>query len=292
MFIRVLPALEGDEWREMRNRLSPAFTASKLKHMFSHINKCASQFAKFLVTREGARTQPLEFKSAFTRLTNDVIATSAFGLEINTAAQAFIFFFAGYETVATLLAFMAHELAENPEIQARLREEIDNSISEEPLSYESVLGMKYLEMVVSGKINFFNIKIKNSCVFICLLIITSAMHQLRAPHQILQHLSILETLRKYPPAIATDRVCIKNYKVPGTDKVIEAGIALGLPIFGLHRDPEYFPSPDKFDPERFSDENRPKIKPYTYIPFGVGPHNCIGMHFYNYIFTQICSFVF
>jgi len=68
----------------MRNRLSPAFTASKLKHMFSHINKCASQFAKFLVTRKGARTQPLEFKSAFTRLTNDVIATSAFGLEINS----------------------------------------------------------------------------------------------------------------------------------------------------------------------------------------------------------------
>jgi len=75
--------------------------------------------------------------------------------DLDIAAQAFIFFFAGYETVATLLAFMAHELAENPEIQARLREEIDNSISEEPLSYESVLRMKYLEIIVSGTINFF-----------------------------------------------------------------------------------------------------------------------------------------
>jgi cytochrome P450 family 9 len=66
------------------------------------------------------------------------------------AAQAFIFFFAGYETVATLLSFLAHELAENPEIQDKVRQEIDQTISDEGLSYESVMGMKYLEMVVSG----------------------------------------------------------------------------------------------------------------------------------------------
>jgi len=53
---------------------------------------------------------------------------------------------------------MAHELAENPEIQARLREEIDNSIREEPLSYDSVVGMKYLDMVVSGKKHNINLK--------------------------------------------------------------------------------------------------------------------------------------
>jgi hypothetical protein len=51
--------------------------------MFPHISKCASQFAKFVVSRPGARTEPLEFKSVFTRMTNDVIATSAFGVETN-----------------------------------------------------------------------------------------------------------------------------------------------------------------------------------------------------------------
>jgi Cytochrome P450 len=70
------------------------------------------------------------------------------------AAQAFLFFFAGYETVSTLLAFAAHELAENPDIQERLREEIDQAINNDGLSYDSVMGMKYLEMVVSG--NFAN----------------------------------------------------------------------------------------------------------------------------------------
>ncbi|CAB3362063.1 Hypothetical predicted protein [Cloeon dipterum] len=348
LFARSLPGLKGDEWREMRNKLSPAFTASKLKHMFPHISKCASQFAKFLLTREGAKTQPIEFKTfgvetnavqnpeekfyknaqimtdfgalrslialgfmvfpklmaalgfSFTpkdvtnyfkqlikgameyrekknisrpdmlqllmaaqkgKLKNEAdedvgtvgedIADSELhkkhmatkksdSIKItdeDIAAQAFIFFFAGYETVATVLAFLAHELAENPEVQERLREEVDATIQEGPLSYESVMGMKYLDMVIS------------------------------------------ETLRKYPPAVGTDRTCIKNYKIPGTDHVIEAGMILSVPIFPLHRDPEYFPEPEKFDPERFSEENKADIKPYTYLPFGVGPHNCIGMRF-------------
>jgi cytochrome P450 len=57
--------------------------------------------------------------------------------------------------VATLLAFVAHELAENPEIQTKLREEIDQAINDDGLTYDSVMGMKYLEMVVSGSINIY-----------------------------------------------------------------------------------------------------------------------------------------
>lgn len=46
---------------------------------------------------------------------------------------------------------MAHELAENPEIQDKLREEIDQALNDDGLSYDSVMGMKYLDMIVSGK---------------------------------------------------------------------------------------------------------------------------------------------
>ena len=56
-------------------------------------------------------------------------------------------------------------------------------------------------------------------------------------------------------------------------------MSLFIPIWCLHHDPQYFPDPEKFDPERFSDENRDKIDPDTYIPFGVGPRNCIGSRF-------------
>lgn len=45
------------------------------------------------------------------------------------------------------------------------------------------------------------------------------------------------------------------------------------------RDPKYYPDPETFDPERFSDDNKSNIEPMSYLPFGVGPRNCIGSSF-------------
>jgi cytochrome P450 len=50
-------------------------------------------------------------------------------------------------------------------------------------------------------------------------------------------------------------------------------------VEGIHHDPEYYPNPDRFDPERFMPENRHKLIPYTFLPFGIGPRNCVGMRF-------------
>nr|CAD7416316.1 unnamed protein product [Timema poppensis] len=87
----------------------------------------------------------------------------------------------------------------------------------------------------------------------------------------------------YPPASAMDRVCVKPYWIPPSGNqpgmAFREGDILEIPIFGLHRDKEYFPEPDKFDPERFSNENKHKIKPFSFIPFGIGPRSCIGNRF-------------
>jgi cytochrome P450 family 9 len=79
----------------------------------------------------------------------------------------------------------------------------------------------------------------------------------------------------------TDRICVKDYVVEVDDKkfTFEKGTSFYVPITAYHHDPKYFSDPEKFDPERFSEENKSKIDPDTYLPFGIGPRNCIGSRF-------------
>ncbi|KAJ8916089.1 hypothetical protein NQ315_004455 [Exocentrus adspersus] len=163
--------------------------------------------------------------------------------DIDITAQAMIFFFASFESVSSLMCFLSYELAVNSDVQDKLRKEIRNTLKEcgGKLNYESLLKMKYMDMVVS------------------------------------------EGLRKWPSALALDRVCTKPYTIqPASEERplhLEEGTAVLFPTMGIHRDPQYYPDPERFDPERFSDENIGNIKPYTYFPFGLGPRSCIGSRF-------------
>ncbi|XP_041959210.1 cytochrome P450 3A27-like isoform X1 [Alosa sapidissima] len=88
---------------------------------------------------------------------------------------------------------------------------------------------------------------------------------------------INETLRLYPPAARIDRICKKTVDVGGV--IIPKGTAVMVPNFVLQRDPELWTDPERFKPERFSKENKESIDPYSYMPFGLGPRNCLGMRF-------------
>lgn len=90
------------------------------------------------------------------------------------------------------------------------------------------------------------------------------------------HQVISETLRLYPPAPILDRVSVEDYKIPGTDVVLEKGTPVYISLTGLHRDPKYYRDPLSFNPDRYTDENKNEIPPSTYIPFGEGPRVCIG----------------
>ncbi|KAK7072391.1 Cytochrome P450 3A4 [Halocaridina rubra] len=52
-----------------------------------------------------------------------------------------------------------------------------------------------------------------------------------------------------------------------------------VPVWSYHYDERYWPDPYEFKPERFMSENKDNIKSGTYLPFGVGPRNCIGQRF-------------
>ncbi|XP_011705528.1 PREDICTED: cytochrome P450 9e2-like [Wasmannia auropunctata] len=340
LFSKNIFALRGDRWREMRNILSPSFTASKMKFMFDLLSKCSHDFVDYLVDHPEL-CHTIETKEVFRRYTTDVIATSAFGISVNSmkdqnnefyvkgvetikfptgllamiklmilmkypwfaksigltffspntakffkkiiqetlrareeqgivrpdmihllmqsrdkedtvhkmslndiVSQAFIFFIAGFETSATLMCLVAHELAVNRDVQDRLYQEVQQHLVDGngEISYESLMKMSYMDMVTS------------------------------------------ETLRKYPLTVFLDRRCAKRYELPPSQPgcknvIVEPNDGLLFPAYAIQRDPKYFPNPDKFDPERFSEENKDNVFPYTYLPFGLGPRKCIGNRF-------------
>ncbi|CAG2177842.1 unnamed protein product, partial [Oppiella nova] len=87
---------------------------------------------------------------------------------------------------------------------------------------------------------------------------------------------IPETLRLFPSAIFLERVPNEDYELKGTGITIKKDHVVHIPTYAIHRDPDNFVDPEVFRPERFLSENIAH-NPYTYLPFGAGPRNCIGM---------------
>ncbi|KAF7283050.1 hypothetical protein GWI33_001526, partial [Rhynchophorus ferrugineus] len=155
------------------------------------------------------------------------------------AGQVLLFFTAGFETSSTTMSFALLQLTQYPDIQEKMREEARRIFKK-----------------FGGKFTYEGVQEMNyiECV-------------------------VKETLRMYPPLAILPRVCTRNYRIPNTDVIIEKDTSLRISVWGLHTDPEYFPEPLKFNPDRFSPENKHKINPHAYIPFGDGPRQCLGMRF-------------
>ncbi|MBX0304892.1 cytochrome P450 [Haloarcula salinisoli] len=88
---------------------------------------------------------------------------------------------------------------------------------------------------------------------------------------------LTETLRLYPPAFTTFRQPTEPVTLGGYDVSPEA--QLTIPQWLVHRDERWFDDPDAFRPERWTDEFEAQLPDYAYYPFGGGPRHCIGMRF-------------
>lgn len=154
-------------------------------------------------------------------------------------AQMFVFFAAGFETSSSTQAFALYELATNPHCQTKLREEIKTVLEKHD---NNLTYDAVMEMEYLDKV-------------------------------------VDETLRLYPVFPILPRVCVKDYKVEGTDVTIEKNTQVIVSNMGIQRDPEYWPNPNQFDPERFSKEEKAKRPHIAYMPFGEGQRICVGKRF-------------
>ncbi|EFA02820.1 cytochrome P450 6BQ6 [Tribolium castaneum] len=174
------------------------------------------------------------------KITEDNGKTGEKALTMNElAAQSFVFFAAGFETSSTTVTFALLELALNQDIQQKLREEINTCLAK---SNGELTYQAIMEMTYMDKV-------------------------------------LQETLRKYPPVPFLTRRCTKDYTIPETSIKLRKGDHVGISVVGIQNDPEYYPDPEKFVPERFNEENKNSRHPFTWMPFGEGPRICIGLRF-------------
>lgn len=149
------------------------------------------------------------------------------------------------ETTATLLSHICYLLAYHPEIQENL--------------YKELMAIRDPSENLDENTSKFHYEKLTSCIYLDAV--------------------VSEALRLMPPAISLDRMTSEDYYIEDYNVHVPKGTIVNLAFFGIHRDPDYWPEPEKFDPNRFMPERKPDIVPGSYCPFGIGPRSCIGFRF-------------
>ncbi|GMS92678.1 hypothetical protein PENTCL1PPCAC_14853, partial [Pristionchus entomophagus] len=167
-------------------------------------------------------------------------------------SNAWALFVAGYETTSTALAYASYLLAKHPEAQETLCEEVQSTFgAEEAIDYERVMKLPIT----------------------------------------IQHAVFSETLRYYPPVTTlSGRTCIKETVIGGSIRV-PVGVGVVTPVHAVMWNEAYYDRPREFIPERFFGDKIASAWSATYLPFGIGPRNCVGARFAEMEFKTVLAAV-
>uniref|UniRef100_A0A669DA70 Cytochrome P450 3A n=1 Tax=Oreochromis niloticus TaxID=8128 RepID=A0A669DA70_ORENI len=253
---------EDDQWRRIRSVLSPSFTSGRLKEVHPSLPSLWAFSDK---------DEPLELKEFFGPYSMDVVTSTAFSVDIdslNNPSDPFVtnikkmLKFDLFSPILLAVGLTDHEILSQAMIFLFAGYETTSS-SLTFLSYNLATNPRVMKKLQEE---------------------VDATFPNKAPiqYQELMQMEYLdcvinESLRLFPIASRLERVAKASVEINGF--VIPKGMVVMVPTWPMHRDPEIWPEPEKFKPERFSKENKETIDPYIYMPFGAGPRNCIGMRF-------------
>ncbi|KAM4603326.1 cytochrome P450 3A27-like [Polymixia lowei] len=331
-----LSVVEDDQWRRIRNILSPFFTSGRIKEMFGLMKHHSRKLTEGLRTKVH-NDEVITLNKFFGTYTLDVMASCSFSVDIdslnnpsepivNHTRKLFrvsiaLFLLQGcFPFLLPLLEMLGFSLfskssttylksvikeikagRNNSSHQGRvdfLQLMIDSQRVSGPKGEEQNTSLSDQE-ILSQAILFVTAGSETSGTTLCFL----AYNLARNPHvmrrlqkeidshfpnkaavqyEALMQMDYLdsvvnESLRLYPVGARLERVSKTSVEINGI--TIPKGMLVMVPIYALHRDPDLWPNPEEFEPDRFSKENKQGIDPYTYLPFGAGPRNCIGMRF-------------
>uniref|UniRef100_A0A8C8UPA0 Cytochrome P450 3A n=1 Tax=Peromyscus maniculatus bairdii TaxID=230844 RepID=A0A8C8UPA0_PERMB len=299
---------KDEEWKRIRALLSPAFTSGKLKEMFPIIEQYGDILVKYL-RREAEKGKPITIKEVFGAYGMDVITSTSFGVNVdslNNPKDPFV------ENARKLIRFDLFNPLFMSVVLFPFLIPIYEMLNVSIFSKDSIAFFK--KFMDRMKENHLDSNQKHQVDFLQLMMNTRNNSKDKESHKGKQGLSGLwtrklsessqisqktygkespnydklmeieyldmvlnETLRLYPISNRLMRVCKQGVEMDGV--FIPKGSTVIAPIYALHHDPQYWSEPEEFRPKRFSKENKGNINPYVYLPFGIGPRNCLGMRF-------------
>ncbi|XP_071503040.1 cytochrome P450 3A9-like [Diadema antillarum] len=304
--------LKDDHWREVRNTLTPTFSGAKMKQMSHHVTAGADRLLRNIESSQRTKGY-MECKQLYGSFIMDTIASCAFGLEVDSQGDPdhpFVakankaFNFSIFNRTDFLQMIIDAQKGSEGQLEAGDDGDVHDSVFKEhggaapSRSLKSKVQLSDSEMIAQA-ITFFVAGYDTTgslLIFSSYLLalhpdvqeklITEINELLPSSDDVgyttvskLPYLDnvICETLRYFPPAALADRICSETFTYNGV--TVERGTQVAIPIYTIHHDPELWPEPEKFDPDRFTKERREKRHPFAWIPFGAGPRNCIGMRF-------------
>lgn len=338
MFSKMMVNMRDQEWKEVRNISTPAFSTGKIRQMCQPCERQAVHLAEQICRESSSQQGEIEIRDIMGRYAMDNIASVAFGQEANSIGN--------HKSVVAAMAAELTQRAPMPRILLTLillslpkflQERIDIAkvtLNNEAIEYflriikQSIRlraqqtgprRVDYLQLLLdtrrddSRQRQLTDDEIVAQCMLFYLAgydttsnALTWAARLLAFHPDVQQRLQaeideklpsdadhitfdvvndmpyldnvLSETLRLYPVPLLT-RCCSRPYQLPGTDVVLPVNCMVYIPTYGLHHDPEWYPEPDQFRPDRFEAAESAGRPPYVYLPFGYGPRNCIGQRF-------------
>ncbi|KAF5293391.1 hypothetical protein FQA39_LY02876 [Lamprigera yunnana] len=306
---------KGALWKDLKNCFTPFFTVAKVKSMFSLLKDSRKHFDDYLETNAN---ENIDAKKMSQKFAASALARCVMGININTFTDAHSMFGVPHKhftsssiwrTFSLLCYYYSPTLVGLfglkffPQSMKNLIVEMfDASVKErESLKIKNgdmidlFVELKNKKLADLGLCNLGCSDSSSLYILLCWIgvniqsrlrneILHAKQKHGEIRYDVLQEMEYLnmivsETLRKYPATPQIHRQCVKDYKVPNTDVIIEKGTKVTISSFGLHRNEKFFCDPEKFDPERFNIINRNKIQDGSYLPFGEGLRSCLAKVF-------------
>lgn len=296
--------LDGSEgWRALRKNLTP--TSEKMKTIVGISENLLSVIDKKII-----ESGQLEVKDILSRFTIDVIGSTAFGIEcsavetqelelyrralkINVAPKNFADFFVHMvkgkwmnlsrklgtrlipEDQSSLCLDTTRKTVHSIELKNKNGKTVEQTVAQFWAGFEtssSTMTFCIYELSLNEEIQE---KARESVREAVAKHNGLNYEAIEDMHYLKQCLD--ETLRKYPIVPVLIRSTTQEGILPSTRSKLPQGQAVCIPIYGIHHDPEIYPEPSKFIPDRFAQELKDKRHPCAFIPFGKDPRISIGL---------------